>query len=255
MKTRYILTIAGSDILSGGGLQADLATFTVSGLFGFVAQTCMTSVDSGDFDIIPTAIPVFAKQLKSLADVPFAGIKLGLLPSRELAEQVGSFIQEHDTIPVVLDPVLVFKENNDDAISTMRQEMLNLLPYVTVVTPNLRESEILSGMTITTLSDMKKAAQILYDLGAKNVIVKGGTRLDKYQAIDLFYDGREMLELVSPILHRNNNGAGCSFAARIASNLALGRPPLEAIQEAKAFVYQAIKNSNNYGVVQQYEKF
>lgn len=254
MKTNYILTIAGSDVLSGGGFQADLATFTVNGLYGFVAQTCMTTVYDNSFEIIPTSAQLFKKQLMSLSNVPFSAIKIGLIPTKEIAEQVLSFLEYHQEIPVVLDPVLVFKENNDVSISTMKEEMIKLLSYARVVTPNLRESEILSGITITNLSDMKKAAKVIYNLGAKHLVIKGGSRLDKHQALDLYYDGREMLELSTPLLHRNNNGAGCTFASMIASQLALEKTPQEAVARAKTFVYHAIEHSNEYGVTQNYEK-
>lgn len=254
MKTNYILTIAGNDVLSGGGFQADLATFNRSGLFGFVAQTCMTSIDASGFEIIEAPSWLFEKQLKSLSAVPFSAIKIGLLPSVEIADQTLAFIKKYSEIPIVLDPVLVFKENGDAATSLMKKRLLDLLPYVSITTPNLREAEILSDMTITTLSDMKKAAQVLYNKGAKFLVIKGGSRLDKHQAIDLFYDGKEMLELSSPVLHRNNNGAGCTFASSIASHLALGKTVKEAVKEAKTFVYHAIEQSNEYGVRQNYEK-
>ncbi|MGT2961395.1 bifunctional hydroxymethylpyrimidine kinase/phosphomethylpyrimidine kinase [Streptococcus caballi] len=255
MKTDYILAISGNDVLSGGGMQADLATFTVSGLYGFVAQTCMTSIKADGFEITPTPAPLFAKQLESLREVPFAAIKLGLLPSVEIAEQALGFLQNYGReLPVVFDPVLVFKENSDQANSGMRVEMLKFLPLATVITPNLREAAILSGMPLTTLSDMKKAAQILYDLGAQAIVIKGGSRLNKHEAIDLFYDGQDFVVLRNPILHRNNNGAGCTFAAYIASQLALGKESKEAVSLAKDFVYHTIEESNDYGVKQNYAK-
>lgn len=252
MKTKYILAISGSDILSGGGMQADLASFTHHGLFGFVALTSLATINEDGFEITPMSLDLFDKQLTSLADVPFSAIKLGLLPNAELAQQALSFVKTRSDLACVLDPVLVFKENADDQISQMREELLAFLPYVSVITPNLPEAELLSGLTIKDLSDMKKAAQKLHDLGADWVVIKGGTRLSQEQALDLIYDGSDFYELALPILPKNNNGAGCTFAASLASQLALGQPMLEAIRAAKAYVYQAIKQANDYGV--QYEK-
>ncbi|MGT2926968.1 bifunctional hydroxymethylpyrimidine kinase/phosphomethylpyrimidine kinase [Streptococcus cuniculipharyngis] len=252
MKTNYILAISGSDILSGGGMQADLATFTSHGLFGFVALTSLATVSEGGFEITALTEDLLVKQFASLADLPFAAIKVGLLPNQALARQTLAFLKARPEIPCVLDPVLVFKENSDEEISQMRAELLTFFRHVTLITPNLREAEILSGITITTLSDMKKAAKMLYGLGAKHVVIKGGTRLDKHQALDLYFDGQTFYPLSLPILHENNNGAGCTFASSLASQLAWGQEILAAIKAAKRFVHQAINRSNDYGV-QQYE--
>lgn len=248
MTTTYLLTIAGSDVLSGGGLQADLATFTRHDQFGFVAQTCMTSVDEAGFEIIPTELSLFDKQLTSLADVPFSAIKIGLLPTVEMIEKVSRFLQSYEDIPIVLDPVLVFKENQDDQISSLREQLVALFPQATIITPNLKEAEILSGRSITCLADMEKAAVRLHELGAERVVIKGGARLDSHEALDLYSDGQQMVVLRQPLLDCQTNGAGCTFASSIVAYLAKGYQPLEAVQSAKQDVYQAIQRANAYGV-------
>lgn len=254
MTADYVLAISGSDILSGGGLQADLATFSAHHVFSFLALTCLTSVSDVGFEITPIVREQLDQQLSSLSEVPFKAIKLGLLPNRELLASVREFLKNKQPIPVVLDPVLVFKENQDDAVSEMRDELLTLLPYVTIVTPNLREAELLSGLPIRTLDDMKVAAKVIHGAGARYVVIKGGTRFDTEQAIDLFYDGATYRCLESPILSRNNNGAGCTFASAIAAHLVRGELVSEAVRLAKDFVYHAIEQSNEYGVNQHYEK-
>ena len=236
MKTTNILTIAGNDILSGGGFQADLATFAAHRLYGFLAQTCMTAVTEQGFEIIPTPLDVFQKQLDSLQDIPFAAIKIGLLPTPEMMAAVLAFLKARAQIPVVLDPVLVFKENADDEIAQMSQQMLSLFQVADVITPNLKEAQLLSGKPVTNLAEMEEAAAVLQLLGARNVLIKGGARLGEEEAFDL--------------LRRNNQGAGCTFASAVASQLALGKKVSEAAQAAKSFVYQAIAHSNQYGVVQ-----
>jgi pyridoxine kinase len=247
-----VLAISGSDVLSGGGFQADLATYSQYGIYGFVAVTSIVTVaeNASGFDIFPTDTDVFKRQLDSLDDIAFDAIKIGLLPSLEIADLTLRFIQRHQDVPVILDPVLVFKENQDAEISQMTAKLLEFLPFVTVITPNLREAEMLSGMTITTVSDMKAAAAILSDLGSRHTVIKGGSRLDKYFARDWYDDGTVSQEFVRPIVARNNNGAGCTFASAIASNLARGESVLTAVEQSKAFVYQAILNSNEYGVFQ-----
>lgn len=253
MKTNYILALSGNDIFSGGGLHADLTTYTVHKLHGFVAVTCLTAMTEKGFEVFPTDSTIFAHQLTSLKNVPFSAIKIGLLPNVEIAEQALEVIQAHQDIPVVLDPVLVCKETHDTEVSQLRDELLKFFPYVTIITPNLAEAQLLIQRDIQTVEEMKQAARDLYELGAKHVVIKGGNRLDKDKAIDVYYDGQTIEVLESPILTSNNVGAGCTFASSIASQLLLGRDPLEAVRLSKEFVYRAIETSDEYGVV-QYEK-
>lgn len=254
MKTNYILAISGNDIYSGGGLYADLNTFAHYHLHGFLAITCLTAMTKKGFEIFGSEKDVFEKQLKSLSKIPFSAIKIGLLPNLEIAEKTLDFVKKHATIPIILDPVLVCKEKHDVAVSLLRDELLKFFPYTTVITPNLVEAELLSQKKIKTVDDMKLAAQKLYSLGAQQVVIKGGSRLGKKKATDLYYDGTEFTILESAILEENNIGAGCTFASGIASQLALGQKPLDAVKEAKSFVYQTILHSDQYGVKQIYEK-
>lgn len=253
MKTNYILALSGNDIFSGGGLHADLTTYTVHKLHGFVAVTCLTAMTEKGFEVFPTDSTIFAHQLTSLKNVPFSAIKIGLLPNVEIAEQALEVIQAHQDIPVVLDPVLVCKETHDTEVSQLRDELLKFFPYVTIITPNLAEAQLLIQRDIQTVEEMKQAARDLFELGAKHVVIKGGNRLDKDKAIDVYYDGQTIEVLESPILTSNNVGAGCTFASSIASQLLLGKDPLEAVRLSKEFVYRAIETSDEYGVV-QYEK-
>jgi len=253
MKTNYILALSGNVIFSGGGLHADLTTYTVHKLHGFVAVTCLTAMTEKGFEVFPTDSTIFAHQLTSLKNVPFSAIKIGLLPNVEIAEQALEVIQAHQDIPVVLDPVLVCKETHDTEVSQLRDELLKFFPYVTIITPNLAEAQLLIQRDIQTVEEMKQAARDLYELGAKHVVIKGGNRLDKDKAIDVYYDGQTIEVLESPILTSNNVGAGCTFASSIASQLLLGKDPLEAVRLSKEFVYRAIETSDEYGVV-QYEK-
>ncbi|MGT2888657.1 bifunctional hydroxymethylpyrimidine kinase/phosphomethylpyrimidine kinase [Streptococcus didelphis] len=253
MKTNYLLAISGNDIFSGGGLYADLATFQRHHLHSFLAVTCLTAMSDSGFEIFPTNENIFKKQLDSLRNVSFSAIKLGLLPNVEIADQALNFIKKYSHIPIILDPVLVCKEKHDTEVSALREELLKFFPYVTLITPNLVEAELLSQKKIQTLDDMKEVAYSLYQLGAKNIVIKGGNRFDKEFAIDLFYDGRNFKTLKSPVLDSNNIGAGCTFASSIASYLSLRTPIIEAVSQSKEFVYQAIQNSDEYGVKQAYD--
>ncbi|MGT2907739.1 bifunctional hydroxymethylpyrimidine kinase/phosphomethylpyrimidine kinase [Streptococcus dentiloxodontae] len=253
MTTKYILAISGNDIFSGGGLHADLATYSTNHLHGFVAVTCLTAVTDTGFEVFATDKTVFQHQLNSLKDIDFSGIKLGLLPNVEIAELTLDFVKAHASIPLILDPVLVCKESHDVEVSALRTELLKFFPYTSIITPNLVEAELLSQKTIKTLDDMKAAAQKLHQLGAQNVVIKGGNRFSQEKAIDVFYDGKKLHVLEYPVLTNNNIGAGCTFASSIASQIVLGKSALEAVEISKDFVYQAILHSDHYGVDQNYE--
>ena len=165
MKNNCILALSGNDIFSGGGLSADLATYTLNGLHGFVAVTCLTALTEKGFEVFPTDDTIFQHELDSLRDVDFAGIKIGLLPTVSVAEKTLDFIKQRPGVPVVLDPVLVCKETHDVAVSQLCQELIRFFPHVSVITPNLPEAELLADQEIKTLEDMKAAAQKLHDLG------------------------------------------------------------------------------------------
>ena len=252
MKNNRILALSGNDIFSGGGLSADLATYTLNGLHGFVAVTCLTALTENGFEVFPTDDAIFQHELDSLCDVDFAGIKIGLLPTVSVAEKVLDFIKQRPGVPVVLDPVLVCKETHDVAVSQLCQELIRFFPHVSVITPNLPEAELLAGQEIKTLEDMKAAAQKLHDLGAPAVIIKGGNRLSQDKAVDVFYDGQTFTVLENPVIQGQNAGAGCTFASSIASHLVKGDELLPAVESSKAFVYRAIAQADQYGV-RQYE--
>lgn len=249
MKNKFILAISGNDIYSGGGLHADLTTYTVNKLHGFVAVTCLTTATENDFNIIPIDAQLFEQQLVSLTTIEFGAIKIGLLPNIEIAELTLQFIKENPRIPVVLDPVLVCKEKHDVAVSNLRDELIKFFPYVDIVTPNLIEAQLLTQTTIESTEDMKEAAKIFHDLGAPAVVIKGGNRFSKEEAVDVFYDGQNLQLISSPVLLSNNTGAGCTFASSIASQLLLGQSLWDAVKISKKFVYQAIRESDQYGVV------
>lgn len=124
MKNNRILALSGNDIFSGGGLSADLATYTLNDLHGFVAVTCLTALTEKGFEVFPTDDTIFQHELDSLRDVEFGGIKIGLLPTVSVAEKALDFIKQRPGVPVVLDPVLVCKETHDVAVSELCQELI-----------------------------------------------------------------------------------------------------------------------------------
>ena len=144
MSDELVLAISGNDIFSGGGLHADLATFTTNKQNGFVAITCLTAMTENGFEVIPIDSKVFKQQLDSLKDVPFSAIKIGLLPNVEIAELTLDFVKKMSrNSNCNWNPVLVCKETHDVEVSQLRDELVKFFPYVTVITPNLPEVELL----------------------------------------------------------------------------------------------------------------
>ncbi len=242
------LTIAGSDTSGGAGIQADLKTFQEHGTYGMTALTTIVTMDPDNnwsHGVFPLPIDALKAQLKTAMSTSIDALKTGMLATPDIIETAAQSIQESGIENVVVDPVMVCKGEdevlNPDAAAATRNL---LLPLALVVTPNLFEAWQLSGVgPIRTVEDMKKAAQKIYELGAKNVVVKGGKQLESEKAIDLFYDGKEFIVLEGekhPTTY--NHGAGCTFAAAITANLANGQDVKTAVLNAKKFVNAAIKH-------------
>lgn len=241
--TRTILTIAGSDTLAGGGLQSDLKTFEDYHLFGLTAITCIAVVKNGQFAITNLPTELLNDQLNTIKDnLSLDGIKLGLIHQLESLEIVKSFLRSFDG-PIVLDPVMAFKETDHVYNDCYREKLIELFPFATVITPNLKEAELLSQQKISNPTEMEQAAKKIIDLGAQSVVIKGGQRLSGNLASDLFYNSETFQYFSKPKLSNVTiNGAGCTFASAIAANLVLGKDLVNAIEDSKEYVYQGIKN-------------
>lgn len=240
--TKTVLTIAGSDTLAGGGLQSDLKTFENHHLFGLTAITCIAVIKDHQFEINDLSPSLLQDQLMSIKqEVTLSGIKLGLIHDIASLLIVKKFLADFIG-PIVIDPVMAFKESDQIYSQAYRNGLIELFPLATIITPNLKEAELLSQQVITNLDQMKQAAQIMIDLGAPAVVIKGGERLAGDLASDLFYDGNTYQLFSKPKLAKTTiNGAGCTFASAITSNLVLGKDLPTAIANSKDFVYQSIQ--------------
>ncbi len=248
---KKVLTIAGSDSLSGGGLQADLRTFEEYQVTGLNVLTCIVTVEANTDKVTVTELPLslLETQLEEcFNEVPAIDvIKIGMLANIETAKVVVKALKKHREIPVVLDPVLALKESgltsSQDIIDFFKTE---LMPLADITTPNLKEAELLSGLgKLDSLEKMKEAAQLIHKTGVKHVVIKGGQRLEGRLAYDVFYDGQNYMILEEDkLLNGYNNGAGCTFASAIASGMALGYHLETAVRKAKSFVYEGIE----YGI-------
>jgi pyridoxine kinase len=242
------LTIAGSDTSGGAGIQADLKTFQEHGTYGMTALTTIVTMDPDNgwsHGVFPLAIDALEAQLKTAMSIGIDALKTGMLATPEIIQTAAASIKANSVAKVVIDPVMVCK-GEDEVLNPEAAEATRdlLLPLATVVTPNLFEAWQLSGVgPIRTIEDMKEAAKKIHELGAKNVVVKGGKQLAHDKAVDLFYDGNEFV-LLEGEKHNTtyNHGAGCTFAAAITANLANGQDVKTAVNHAKDFVNAAIKH-------------
>ncbi|MCG1190525.1 bifunctional hydroxymethylpyrimidine kinase/phosphomethylpyrimidine kinase [Staphylococcus epidermidis] len=247
MALKKVLTIAGSDTSAGAGMQADLKTFQELDVYGMVALTSIVTMDKETWshDVTPIDMNVFEKQLETAISIGPDAIKTGMLGTQDIIKRAGDVFVESGADYFVVDPVMVCK-GDDEVLNPGNTEAMiqYLLPKATVVTPNLFEAGQLSGLgKLTSIEDMKKAAQVIYDKGTPHVIIKGGKALDQDKSYDLYYDGQQFYQLTTDMFQQSyNHGAGCTFAAATTAYLANGKSPKEAIIAAKAFVASAIKN-------------
>lgn len=243
------LTIAGSDSSGGAGIQADLKTFQERGVYGMTALTAIVAMDPYNnwfHNVFPIDVDTVKKQLDtSVVGVGIDAVKTGMLGSPAIIELAAKTIEEHQLKNVVIDPVMVCKgadeteELQPENTKSLREV---LVPKATVVTPNLFEAAKLSQMEpITSLDQMKEAAVKIHALGAQYVLVKGGSKLN---AVDILYDGENYEILESDKIETTyTHGAGCTYSAAIAAELAKGSSVKDAVKTAKSFITAAIKHS------------
>jgi hydroxymethylpyrimidine/phosphomethylpyrimidine kinase len=243
---RTALTIAGSDSGGGAGIQADLKTFAALGVYGTSAITAITAQNTlGVTAVEVVSADILIAQIEAVAgDIALHATKTGMLATAALVEAVTAAIKELELPLVVVDPVMVAKSGDrlldEDAVQAMRAE---LLPLAHVVTPNIPEAEVLSGISIASLDDVREAARRIQALGPTAVIIKGGHSAG-VEIVDLLFDGRTFVEFRTPRIEtRNTHGTGCTFASAVAAGLASGLLLEEATGRAQAYVAGAIRNA------------
>jgi hydroxymethylpyrimidine/phosphomethylpyrimidine kinase len=240
------LTIAGSDSGGGAGIQADLRTFAVLGVWGTSAITSITVQNTrGVTGVADVPAETVAAQIRAVADdIGVDAAKTGMLSSTSIVESVADAIDAGGVPNLVVDPVFRSKHGHallrEDAVDALRRR---IVPLATLVTPNLPEAGGLVGFDVSTRDEMRKAADELLAMGARAVLVKGG-HLAGNAADDYFADA-ERAEWIDGerIDTPHTHGTGCVLSAAIASHLARGRELLEAVRQGKAFVTEAIRHS------------
>lgn len=254
MTTPIAVTIAGSDSGGGAGIQADLKTFSATGVYGASIITALTAQNTRGVQAIhdvPT--PFIAAEMDSVfSDLAVGAVKIGMLSQAAVIETVADGLKRHDARNIVLDPVMVATSGDrllaDDAVEALRRV---LIPKATLITPNLPEAAaLLDAPRACNEAEMTHQARALLALGPAAVLIKGGHGTGP-ESVDLFLTDAITLRLATPrIATRNTHGTGCTLSAAIASALARGRSLEAAVREAKAYVSAAIAASDRLRIGQ-----
>jgi hydroxymethylpyrimidine/phosphomethylpyrimidine kinase len=236
-----VLAVAGSDSAGGAGIQADLKTMLALGVHGMTVVCAVTAQNSvgvqGYWEMSAEAV---AAQLSSvLGDISVQAIKTGMLASATIVDTVSGMLSGVGA-PIVVDPVAVSKHGDSLlAPGTLEAVKERLLPLAAIVTPNLLEAQLLTGIEITDEAGMLKAAEVISGLGPQWVLVKGGHLPG--DPVDLLYDGQRAIRYPGQrITSRHTHGTGCTLASAIASFLARGADLPGAVESAKEYVAGAI---------------
>ena len=241
-----VLSIAGYDPSSGAGITADLKTIAAHGCYGVTCITALTVQSTqGVKRVEPVEGRFVTETLHELtSDFSIAAVKIGMLGSGEVARAVADFLIRYPVRNVVLDPVLKSSSGADlltrEGIEILRER---LLPLADVITPNVDEASLLTGLTIVQAEDMGSAAIRLHQMGAKNVVITGG-HLDPPVDLLSWASGREQKTFThKKVATRSTHGTGCAFSTALACNLALGKNLVEATGQAKQYVTSALANA------------
>ena len=238
------LTIAGSDSCGGAGIQADIKTMTMNGVYAMTAITALTAQNTTGVFGIQEVVPEFLeKQIEAVVtDIRPDAVKTGMVSSAELIRTIAAQIKKHGLRNVVVDPVMVATSGarliSEDAISVLEKE---LFPLATVITPNIPEAEIISGQKITDRDGMESAARKINSAYGCAVLIKGGHSVS--DADDVLCAGAEekcTWFTGKRIENSNTHGTGCTLSSAIAANLAQGRTLEESVRRAKAYISNAL---------------
>lgn len=249
------LTIAGSDSGGGAGIQADIRTFAFHRVHGTSAITCVTAQNTLEVKRVDALPPeaVVAQIQAVFEDIDVQAVKTGMLLNQEIIAAVAQQVEALQIKNLVVDPVMVSRTGmqliDDNAVKILRH---TLIPKAAIVTPNIYEAQILSGLQIHSLDDMRAAAEIIHrTVGAKAVLIKGGGMQGSLRGVDIWFDGHKRETLKTRLVEtKNTHGTGCTLSAAIAANLALGLNLGTSVQQAKEYVTTALSYSLNIGTGQ-----
>ena len=239
---RTALSIAGSDSSGGAGIQADIKTMTVNGVYAMSAVTALTAQNTTGVTDILEATPAFlANELDAVfTDIFPDAVKIGMVSSADLIAVIAQKLRQYGAKHIVVDPVMVATSGaallQPEAVSALKEQ---LLPLAEVATPNIPEAEVLSGMTIASAEDMEAAARTIGEQYGCAVLCKGGHRVNDANDY-LWQNGEGRWFTGRRIDNPNTHGTGCTLSSAIAANLAKGQPLPEAVANAKEYLSGAL---------------
>ncbi len=246
MRIPRALTVAGSDSGGGAGIQADLKTFTVLGVYGMSAITSITVQNTqGVYGVLDIPPHMVYDQIRVVVqDIGVDALKTGMLSSSEIIRAVAQAIRDFELKNLVVDPVMVSKSGDpllkEEAKKTLVQE---LIPLALIITPNIPEAQELCGFEIRTLEDMERACKELIALGCGAVLLKGG-HMQGEKSVDVLYDGKEFEYMEGRFIRtKNTHGTGCTISSAITAYIAKGLELRHAVLKAKEYIQGAIENS------------
>jgi len=245
----HVLSIAGSDPSSGAGIQGDIKTFNAFGAYGLSVITAVTSQNTTKFfDVKPVSPGLVKSQIRSiLEDFHIDAIKIGMIYDKQTVRVIHSELAKIKT-PIILDPI--FKSTTggilqkEDAFLDFKKM---LIPLAYVITPNVMEAEKIANIKIKSLKDMKNAARKIQKLGAKNVVIKGGHFLKGGKVSDLLLDGKKFSIFSHDRMKFESHGGGCTFSAALCVNIARGKKLENAIDSARLFTIESMRNAAKIG--------
>jgi hydroxymethylpyrimidine/phosphomethylpyrimidine kinase len=244
-----VLSIAGSDSSGGAGVQADLKTILSLGGYGMSVITAVTAQNTlGVQSVVAMDPEMVALQLESvLSDMGSDSVKTGMLVNEEIVKVVADKIARYKIEKVVVDPVMYSKRGSVLLDDEGRKALVKkLFPRCYLLMPNIPEAEVLTGRKISDLEDMKRAAKGLQKMGPKNVLVKGGHMLES--AVDVLHDGSQHYEFATQRVRTlHTHGTGCTLASAVATLLARGLSLTDSIDQAKRYLYRALRFSLGIG--------
>ncbi|AFY51021.1 phosphomethylpyrimidine kinase [Nostoc sp. PCC 7524] len=246
------LTIAGSDSGGGAGIQADLRTFAFHCVHGASAITCVTAQNTlGVARVDAMSSEAVVAQIQTVVeDIGLQATKTGMLLNQEIIAAVAQQVEALQIHNLVVDPVMVSRTGaqliDDDAVKTLREQ---LIPKAAIITPNRYEAQILSGLPVNSLDDMRAAAQVIHrNFKAKVVLVKGGGMVGNARGVDIWFDGQKLETLTTQQVDtKNTHGTGCTLSAAIAANLAKSEDLWQSVQQAKKYVTTALTYTLDIG--------
>lgn len=243
------LTIAGSDCSGGAGVQADLKTFSANGTFGMSVITSVVAENTRRvISVMDVAPNIISDQIDAIfEDIEVNGIKIGMLSTDATMKEVARKLTQYKPDNVVCDPVMIAKGGcalmNPDSLNTLKKA---IIPLSFLLTPNIPEAEAITGMKLCDKESISECAKSIYNMGAKNVLIKGGHLSDEPN--DLLYDGKNFFTFEGKRINsKNTHGTGCTLSSAITANLAKGLTVEDAVAKGKEYVTNAIKYAFNIG--------